>query len=228
VACRQVERTARRRLVVRLRLLLQVLIAASAPGRSHYPGASSLCRQGIHMNLRVSTGLEIAVAAILGGCATAMITVPEVAPNIAAPADQTVFLEALATGVQIYDCAAKPGQSGPFEWTFRAPEATLADRAGRSLGKHYAGPTWEAVDGSTAVGEAKARDQGPDPRAIPWLLLNVKSTSGNGILTQTKSVQRLKTVGGSAPSLGCAPENAGQVARVPYTATYYFYRTRGY
>src|SRR5437016_7647191 len=32
-------------------------------------------------------------------------------------------------------------------------------RSGRSLGKHYAGPTWESVDGSTVVGEAKARSE---------------------------------------------------------------------
>jgi hypothetical protein len=181
------------------------------------------------MNLRFSSTLvKVAAAVVLGGCASAMIGAPDVAADLRPPADQTVFVEALATGVQIYDCAAKAGQAGGFEWTFRAPEATLADRSGRSLGKHYAGPTWESVDGSTAVGEAKARDQGPDPRAIPWLLLNVKSTSGNGIFSQARSVQRVKTAGGSAPSQGCASETAGQVARVPYTATYYFYRVRGY
>jgi hypothetical protein len=32
------------------------------------------------------------------------------------------------------------------------------------------------------------------------------------------------TVGGAAPSQACTGSNLGQVARVPYTATYYFYR----
>ena len=172
--------------------------------------------------------MRLAAILLLGGCASAMIAAPEVAATLRAPPDQTVFMEALATGVQIYDCSAKPGQPTAFEWTFRAPEATLSDRNGLSLGKHYAGPTWESVDGSTVTGEVKARDQGPDARAIPWLLLGAKSTSGRGVFSQTKNVQRVHTVGGSAPSQACASGNAGQVARVPYTATYYFYRASAY
>jgi len=43
-------------------------------------------------------------------------------------------------------------------------------------------------------------------------------------LSKTTSVQRVKTVGGIAPAEPCGATNAKQVARVPYTATYYFYR----
>jgi len=147
-------------------------------------------------------------------------------PRIAArPQAQTVFLEALATGVQIYDCKAKPDQPSTFEWVFRAPEATLTDRAGRSIGKHCAGPTWEALDGSSVVGDLQARDPGPNPSAIAWLLLASKATTGSGALSQTKSIQRVNTVAGMAPATTCDAAGVSQVARVPYTATYYFYRT---
>jgi hypothetical protein len=149
---------------------------------------------------------------------------PDVPAQLRAPADQSVFIEALATGVQIYECAAKPDQPATFEWAFRAPEAALADRSGHSIGKHYAGPTWESVDGSTVVGEAKSRDPGPTQSAIPWLLLTSKSTTGAGIFSQANSIQRVQTVGGVAPSEACSALNAKQIARVPYTATYYFYR----
>jgi hypothetical protein len=98
------------------------------------------------------------------------------------------------------------------------------DAAGKRLGKHYAGPTWESLDGSTVVGEVKARDPGPDPQAIPWLLLTAKSTTGTGVFAQTKSIQRVQTAGGAAPSQPCSVANATQLARVPYTAKYYFYR----
>jgi hypothetical protein len=111
-----------------------------------------------------------------------------------------------------------------YEWQFRAPEAVLVDRSGRSLGRHYAGPTWESNDGSAVVGEVKGRDPGPDPSAIPWLLLSAKSTRGSGLFTPTTSIQRVKTAGGAAPPLPCTAERARQMARVPYTATYYFYR----
>ena len=160
------------------------------------------------------------------GCASGSSTLvpPDVPAPLRAPAGQSVFLEALATGVQIYECAAKADQPSAFEWVFRAPEAALADRSGRAIGKHYAGPTWESVDGSRVVGELKSRDSGPTPSAIPWLLLASKSISGTGVFSQTTSIQRVQTVGGVAPSEPCSAANAKQTARVPYTATYYFYR----
>ena len=177
--------------------------------------------QAFHSHTLVLTAALIA----LTGCATNQVTAPtEVPAPLRVPAGQSAFVEALATGVQIYECAAKPGDSSSFAWTFRAPEATLNDRSGRALGKHYAGPTWESIDGSKVVGQLKASDPGPDPTAIPWLLLTAKSSSGAGVFAQAASIQRLTTVGGIAPAERCGAANAAQMARVPYTATYYFYR----
>ena len=162
------------------------------------------------------------------GCAAPALQTPQVPPALRPATGQTLFLETLATGVQIYECAPKADASATFEWAFRAPEATLADRAGKPIGKHYAGPTWEAPDGSAAVGEVKGRDPGPDASAIPWLLLTAKTTRGNGVFSGTQSVQRLQTVGGIAPSSPCSATNAKEIARVPYTATYYFYGAASY
>jgi hypothetical protein len=180
------------------------------------------------MRTRIFTAVGSAsLAALLAGCATPDAgTVPTVPDNLRVPATQTLSLEARATGVQIYDCKAGKDDPAHFDWVFRAPEAELFDAAGKKIGKHYAGPTWESNDGSKAVGEVKARDDGPDVNAIPWLLLSAKSTSGVGILGKTVSVQRLKTVGGKAPVGGCSPAQAGKEARVPYNATYYFYVAR--
>jgi Protein of unknown function (DUF3455) len=168
---------------------------------------------------------------VLAGCAdspakgpsASAVSTPE---TLRPPADQVLALEANATGVQIYECTASRDQPGRFEWVFKAPEAELFDETGRKVGKHYAGPTWEALDGSKVVGEVKARDDGPDPKAIPWLLMNAKSSSGAGVMTRIKSIQRLKTVEGKAPSAACGPANAQQVARVPYKAAYYFYAAK--
>lgn len=164
------------------------------------------------------------IALLAAGCASSSLAPPEVPATLRPPQDQSLFLEARATGVQIYECAAKPGDSSGFAWVFKAPEATLADRWGRPIGKHYAGPTWESSDGSTVVGELASRDPGPEPSAIPWLLLTAKSTSGAGDLAGTRSIQRVHTTGGVAPAQPCASRNAKQTVRVPYTATYYFYR----
>ena len=177
-------------------------------------------------SFQVITSALSAVLFAASGCVVSpVLAPPDVPVALRAPAGQSVFLEALASGVQIYVCVPRPDQPSAFEWTFRAPEAVLLDRSGRSLGKHYAGPTWESLDGSTVVGEVKARDPGPSPSAIPWLLLASKAATGTGVFGQTKSIQRVQTVGGVAPSEPCTATNAKQVAKVPYTATYYFYRS---
>jgi Protein of unknown function (DUF3455) len=161
---------------------------------------------------------------VLAGCASTSITPVDLPAALRPPAGQTVFFETQATGVQIYECRAKANDPSAFEWAFRAPEAGLFDNAGKPLGKHYAGPTWEALDLSNVVGEVKARDPGPDPKAIPWLLLSAKTVSGKGVFSETKSILRVRTVGGIAPAQACAEANLKQVARVPYTATYHYYR----
>ena len=130
---------------------------------------------------------------------------------------------AAAKGVQIYECQAKKDDPAKFEWAFKGPEADLFDRNGKKVGKHYAGPTWEANDGSKVVGEFKARADAKDASVIPWLLLEAKKCDGKGIFEKVRSIQRVDTVGGKAPAGGCDQTNAGKQLRVPYTATYYFY-----
>jgi hypothetical protein len=166
--------------------------------------------------------------AILAGCAASPppaprpLAPPEVPGSLAAPSGQSVYLEALAKGVQIYECSQKPDST--YEWTFKAPEASLTTRSGAPLGKHYAGPTWESTDGSAVIGVVKSRDPGPNPAAIPWLLLAAKANSGSGTFSFAKSIQRVATVGGQPPAAACTAAQLNQVARVPYSATYYFYR----
>ena len=167
---------------------------------------------------------RMSLVALVAGCATSRFgTIPLVPENLRTPATEVLSLETEATGVQIYECNASKDVPTRFEWVFKAPEADLFDRAGNRIGKHYAGPTWESNDGSKVVGEVKAQVAGPDSGAIPWLLLNAKSTSGTGVFSQTKSIQRVHTVGGKAPTEPCSQAQAGKVTRVGYKATYYFY-----
>jgi len=167
--------------------------------------------------------LTCAFCAVAAG-ADGGVAPPDVPAALRAPGGQSAFLVAFAKGVQIYECVAKADQPAAFEWKLTGPEAVLADASGKAIGKHFAGPTWEANDGSAVVGEVKARDPGPSASAIPWLLLSAKSTSGSGVLGATKSVQRVDTSGGVAPSDPCGAAQLKQVARVAYTAKYYFYR----
>jgi len=168
--------------------------------------------------------LAAASVAALSGCAAPdTAPAPAIPARLVVPATQELSLKTKAVGVQIYECAADRDDATRFEWVFRAPEATLLDAKGNRVGVHYAGPTWEANDGSKVLGEVKARDDGPDATAIPWLLLAAKSATGKGPLARTTSVQRILTVGGKAPGDGCGPAQAGREIRVPYEAAYYFY-----
>jgi len=160
--------------------------------------------------------------ALAPGATASSIVVPEVPAALRVPAGQVVYLEALASGVQIYECSQKSDST--YEWAFKAPEASLSTRSGQPIGKHYAGPTWESTDGSKVVAEINAKDPGPSPSAIPWLLLTAKTNSGSGVFSAAKIIQRVATTGGVAPKESCGAANLHQVTRVPYTATYYFHR----
>src|ERR1700746_3734711 len=89
----------------------------------------------------------------------------QVPAAIAAPGESAV-VTLHAEGAQIYEC--KAGTDGKLTWAFREPIATwLLD--GKSVGRHFAGPSWEHVDGSMVVGKAVANVAGQTPGDIPWL-----------------------------------------------------------
>jgi len=140
------------------------------------------------------------------------------------PAEARLLLRAAAEGVQIYTCAV---QGSGAVWTLKAPEAVLRDAAGKQvIGKHFTGPSWQANDGSTVVGEVAARADAPRADAIPWLLLRTRSHSGAGQFAEIAFIQRIDTAGGLAPPGGCEPARQGSETRVPYSATYLFYAAR--
>lgn len=160
-------------------------------------------------------------AALTASCA--IPSGPVVPATLAVAPEQKLLLSAGARGVQIYECLADKNDATRYAWSFSAPEAALFDEKGNNIGRHYAGPSWESNDGSKVVGVVVARDEGPNANAIPWLLLNAKSTSGTGVFSGTKSIQRINTSGGKAPAEGCDASRAGIMIRIPYTATYRFY-----
>ena len=171
------------------------------------------------MKIQSSLGLSMVLCAAIAGCAAA----PPAPGPLRVPADQALIKQLHATGVQIYECQPAKNDPSQFEWAFKAPEATLATKRGRVVGKHYAGPTWESNDGSRVIGEVIGNSPSPTPNSIAWLLLKSKATAGNGLFTHVQFIQRLNTVGGSVPAGGCRREQAGQQLRASYTADYLFY-----
>jgi len=170
------------------------------------------------------------IVILLAGCAASPATHIDAIPAIDdIPKALQVSIADLATrqthaaGVQIYQCRAAKDDAAHFEWQLKEPAADLFDKMGNKIGKHYAGPTWEANDGSKVMGEVVARAASPDPTAVAWLLLNAKSTSGNGLFSRVRFIQRLHTAGGNAPAVGCSEAATGSEVQVPYTADYWFY-----
>jgi hypothetical protein len=135
-------------------------------------------------------------------------------------ASEQLLLQVHAKGDQIYTCKSDAAQ---FTWTLKTPDAELFDKNGKPFGKHFAGPSWEASDGSRVTGKAIANAPSPDADSIPWLLVNVVSHEGAGALSRATTIQRLNTKGGKAPASGCDASHVAQELRVPYTADYLFY-----
>ena len=139
-------------------------------------------------------------------------------PDAIAAPGEAVVTTLHAEGAQVYDC--KAGADGKLAWAFREPIATLiAD--GKTVGRHYAGPNWEYIDGSAVAAKAAGNAPGTTANDIPWLKLSVVSQRGSGVLTGITTVQRINTQGGK---LDGACDKSGSTRSAPYSADYVFLR----
>jgi hypothetical protein len=129
-----------------------------------------------------------------------------------------------ASGVQVYACKTKPNDSYAYAWTFVRPEAILME-GGATVGKHYYGPTWESMDGSTIKGVMKEKQDGGAGN-IAWLRLASAPGLNTGRMADVTTVLRVATKGGVEPSGGCDEFKVNQEVGVPYTADYYFYKKK--
>ena len=158
---------------------------------------------------------------IAAACTLAAAPASAQAPDALAVAGGRLVVTLHAEGAQVYECASD--NAGKLAWQFREPIATLlAD--GKTVGRHYAGPTWELGDGSAVTGKVAARASGASPSDIPLLRLDMTAQRGSGQLSGVIAVQRLNTKGGTAE--GPCPA-AGVLLSVPYSADYAFFGKGG-
>jgi hypothetical protein len=174
------------------------------------------------------TGIVIAAGVVAPAHAALAGTAAPTVPSALAVAEgNKVFRVGHAIGVQIYSCNVT---ANGLRWAFVAPRADLYDDHGKRIITHFAGPSWQARDGSVVVGRREAAVT-VDPSAIDWLLLSASSTTAGtdgDQLVQTTFVQRLATSGGVAPAATeCNVDTVGSRAEVPYTADYYFWKATG-
>jgi hypothetical protein len=161
---------------------------------------------------RLTTALAVAAGALSVGVARAQL------PDAIAALDAAPLVTLHAEGAQIYEC--KTGSDGKLTWTFREPTASLM-LDGRTVGRHYAGPTWEHVDGSSVQAKVVGNAPGATANDIPWLKLEVVERRGTGALAGADIIQRINTAGGV---LHGSCERAGSLRSVGYSADYVFRR----
>ena len=167
--------------------------------------------------MRFTSTATLAFMVLSGSLAGATAAETPLPDAIAAPGE-TVVLSVHAEGAQVYEC--KAGTDGKLGWLFREPIATLmAD--GKTVGRHYAGPNWEDVDGSAVTAKAAGNAPGATASDIAWLKLEVIAHRGSGVLTGVTTVQRINTMGGQ---LAGACDKAGATKSAPYAADYVFLR----
>src|ERR1700731_2833165 len=160
--------------------------------------------------MRFASTAAFAFMALSGSLASATAAETALPDAVAAPGE-AVVLSVHAEGAQVYEC--KAGADGKLAWAFREPIATLL-LDGKTVGRHYAGPNWEHIDGSAVVGKVAGNAPGATADDIAWLKLQVVSSRGSGVLTGVTTVQRINTKGGKSEG---ACDKAGTFKSAPYS-----------
>ena len=183
-------------------------------------------RRAFRIGGAVATALlALATAAIHAGPAQAApavrgFTLPEGAPN---PGAGFVIKSAyrVVAGVQIYSCVTAADGTSAWSTPTSVPEAVLYQYGGRGRIHHFAGPRWQARDGSTVV--AAAIERVAKDGTIPWLLLEVtahENSAPGKELDNVTHISRVNTRRGVGPTGTCTP---GRQKSVPYGADYVFW-----
>lgn len=167
---------------------------------------------------------RLIVAAIAATFASPLVLAQSDLPEpVRVPAGHKMVMKAVGVGELTYECRAKAGDPAAFEWVFVGPLAKLMDASNKEVGKYYAGPTWESMDGSKVTGKQVAVAPA-QPGSIPLQLVKVDPATGNGAMTGITYIQRVNTKGGVAPADPCAAASAGTKKQVAYQADYVFFK----
>lgn len=139
------------------------------------------------------------------------------------PPEGQPFLTLEAKGNQIFRCTRDT--QGAY-WKIERPQASLFNKSGEKVAEHE-GPmqAFQHQDGSRILSTKIERWVNPaNPKKdLKYALLSAVSDPGTGTFNNVKYVQRIDCVGGM-PLDGCKPDEAGKIKKVPFTATYIFWK----
>ena len=174
--------------------------------------------------------LSVVTIAALSACASqspmmATYSQANLPDAVKVPSGHSVVMETTITAGEItYQCRAKQAMADQFEWVFVGPAASLKDRKGAMVGKYYGPPaTWESRDGSKITGTQVAVAPNGEGN-IPNQLVKANPAMGAGAMQGVSYIQRVATVGGTAPKAACVKANENEKQVVQYLADYIFYK----
>ncbi len=192
-----------------------MLLAGAAPPPASIPGVLAPPPGNLRFLSARATGTQNYV------CLPAVGTAPAAWRLLGPQAVLSASVAGVPPDLAEHGLAAVPG-TAPSP----SPGCTEAAAGSRQYCPSWRSPTdgstvWGAKSASVAAGSDPAC---PDKGSIACLLLRAVATSGGprppGLFSRTTFIQRLDTSGGGPPDAACT---AGQVALVPYQATYRFY-----
>jgi outer membrane protein assembly factor BamB len=145
------------------------------------------------------------------------------------PSPATNYAEFTGEGDAVFVAEAS-AQRGDFSWAIQGNSLqgnlTLVGNAAPAGSKVEVKVTaelvWTASDGSRAETRILESYTAPESSDTKWELHEVTRASGQGVLTNTRFIQRLFTRGGLPPS--ATPVSRLDTARVPFEAQYVLYR----
>ena len=184
--------------------------------------------------MRIPTILATLATLVVAACAgnkqpmsgsMPMFSQTQLPAAVQVPAGNRVAMETVGIGEVTYECRAKAGSAGQFEWVFVGPEAKLMDRSGKQIGRYYGPPaTWENMDGSKVTATQLSVAPGAAGN-LPLQLVQANPAMGMGAMQGVSYIQRVATVGGVAPlALNCSAATLGRKQSVKYQADYIFWR----
>lgn len=162
--------------------------------------------------------LPLALSFVLAGCST----IQNIFDPLSLGADSSAAFVLTAKGVQQFQCTADA--NGRY-WKFITPQAELTDGKGRVVARQGSEGSFFAKDGSILAAKIEKHADKATPGNLRDLVYRTTSRGKEGMLTGITHVKRTDGKGG-VPLTRCSPSQLGVTLKVPFTATYTFYRDR--
>lgn len=154
---------------------------------------------------------------ILTGCSTLQNVLDPLSPS----GDSSAAFVLTGKGVQQFQCTSDAG--GRY-WKFITPQAQLTNDKGRVVARQSSDGSFFAEDGSMLASKIEKYAKESTAGNIRDLVYKTTHRGKPGLFSGITHVKRSNGQGG-VPLTRCSPSQLGTTLKVPFTATFTFYRS---